>query len=71
MRQSSLERLLSIALSRGDRVAAINLAQRLWHAGDIRRGAVVMNRVDARTLSYPRAFGLYALRESEAAYSVN
>lgn len=36
-----LERLLAIALARGDRIAAINIAQRLWHAGDLRRAAVV------------------------------
>ena len=36
-----LERLLRIALKRGDRIAAIDLAQRLWHAGDVRRTAVV------------------------------
>lgn len=35
------ERLLRKAIERGDRIAAINLAQRLWHAGDVRRTAVV------------------------------
>lgn len=47
MHPSTLERLLELALRRGDRVAAVNLAQRLWHAGDIRRTAVVGLRADA------------------------
>lgn len=35
-----LEGLLRVA-PRGDRIAAINIAQRLWHAGDVRRTAAV------------------------------
>ena len=68
MRQSTLERMLTLALTRGDRVAAIGLAQRLWHAGDVRRMAVLTMHVDAASLSYPRAYALYALRESEDHY---
>lgn len=41
------ERVLELALRRGDRVAAVNLAQQLWHAGDIRRSAIVGLRSDA------------------------
>lgn len=36
-----LERRLALALARHDRIAAVNLAQQLWHAGDLRRTAIV------------------------------
>jgi len=58
---TATERQLARALRAGDRIAAINLAQRLWHAGDIRRTAVVAMHIDARTMSYPRAYSLYAI----------
>lgn len=54
------ERLLALALQRGDRIASIRLAQRLWHAGDIRRTAVVAMHLDSAA-SYPRAYALYRL----------
>lgn len=40
-RPSTTERQLLVAIERGDRIAAVNLAQRLWLAGDVRRTAVV------------------------------
>lgn len=36
-----IEKQIAEAMRRGDRIAAVNLAQRAWHAGDIRRTAIV------------------------------
>lgn len=36
-----LQRQLIEALNRGDRIAAITIAQRLWAAGDLRRTEIV------------------------------
>ena len=47
---SARERLLEVAIRKGDRVAAINLAQALWHSGDVRRTAVVGMFLDPETL---------------------
>lgn len=49
MNQAEREsRALTLALSRGDRIASINLAQRRWHAGDVRRTAIVGLWADTR-----------------------
>lgn len=42
------DRRLQTALRRGDRIAAIRLAQRLWSPGDLRRFAVLSLRTVAR-----------------------
>lgn len=42
--RATLERQLQRAAERGDRIAALQLSQRLWAAGDLRRAAIVTLR---------------------------